>query len=73
MYHSKAVSSLSELDIKYATDSEKVSTMRKNGVLKLKSKIRVSDGKKETMCWLLESLERKDGKGHKHWIDKDTH
>lgn len=50
MYHSRAVSSLSELDMKCPTDSEKVSTMRKDGLLKLKSKIRVSDMVRKKQC-----------------------
>lgn len=68
MYHSKAVSSLSELDIKYPTDTKKVSTMRKNGVLKLKSKIRVSDmvrKKRCAGCWnlLKEKMEKDTNTG----------
>lgn len=48
--------------------------MRKNGLLKFKNKILASDMVWKIRCvGLLNSIERKDVKGYRQWMDKDTY
>lgn len=48
--------------------------MRKNGLLKFKNKILVSDMVWKIRCvGLLNFIERKDVKGYRQWMDKDIY